>query len=638
VAETVLLEAARPGETAEEEGAEPIRPKRSHRSAWPLVVAFAVYGAVALLANYPTWPGDPSRLRAGDLDMMVWFLAWTPHAIGHWQNPFATDWLNYPGGVNLSQNTAVPLLGLLTAPLTLAVNPIASVNLLLWLAFPLSAFSMFVVLRRWVRWDVAAFVGGALYGFSPYMVTQGQAHLHMAFVPLPPLILLAAYETVRPGADRPLRWGVALGALVVAQFFISPEVAATSLLVVVLCAIVLAVADPRSVGPALRKGGRALVVAGGIVIVVVAYPVWMMTHGPYSYRGPAFPGGVSADFLTSVTPTPLQMFTPGRIAAFGAHLDGGNLTENASYIGIPLLLLLIVVVGLCWRNRWIRFAAVLALLMTILSLGSHLVVDNHVTPVPLPWDVLQHLPFAGNVIVARLSLYTALFASLLLALGMADLRDRWRGAGDPAVRHRRRRFDEKSVRWVWACVLGVLGVVAAFSWIPAWPLETSPTNVPAFFSSPAVNRIPYGGVVLISPYPSVAEVQPQAWQAVAKMRFRMIGGYVLVAGANGDDTPFPQVLPPTPVQRFLWAEATGGPAYPVGPVPGVSDELACQLRSFLLRYRVDAVISTAFEADPQAIDALYSRAMGPPSYTGGGVTAWFDVRHDVVTRGVSCAT
>jgi hypothetical protein len=50
----------------------------------------------------------------------------------------------------------------------LLVSPIASVNVLLWLAFPLSATSMFFVLRRFVAWDLAAFAGGLLYGFSPY--------------------------------------------------------------------------------------------------------------------------------------------------------------------------------------------------------------------------------------------------------------------------------------------------------------------------------------------------------------------------------------------------------------------------------------------------------------------------------------
>ena len=31
---------------------------------------------------------------------------------------------------------------------------------------------MFVLLRRWVSWAPAAFFGGLVYGFSPFMVTE----------------------------------------------------------------------------------------------------------------------------------------------------------------------------------------------------------------------------------------------------------------------------------------------------------------------------------------------------------------------------------------------------------------------------------------------------------------------------------
>ena len=591
------------------------------------------------MANYPAWPGDPSRIRAGDLDQMVWYLAWTPHAIGHGQNLFATNWLNYPAGVNLAQNTSAPLLGLVTAPLTLAVSPLASLNLLLWLAFPLSAFSMFVVLRRWVGWDLAAFVGGALYGFSPYVVTQSVDHLNLAFVPLPPLILLCAYETIRPQSVHPLRWGAALGALVVGQFFISPEIAATSILVAAVCGVVLAVARPHGVWPALRRSGLALLLASGITIVSVAYPVWMMTKGPSRYVGQAYPGGVSADLLSSIAPTPLQLLVPARLAVAGSHLVFGNGSENGSgYLGIPLVLLLIIFVVMCWRNRWIRFAALLTVLTTILSLGAHLIVDNHVTSVPLPWDVLQHLPLANNVIVVRLSLYTAFFAGLLVALAMTDLRDRWRRGRDSATEHRRARFEKRGGLVVAVSALGALGLVSVLSLIPSWPLVTAPADVPSFFASGEVQRIPYGSVTLISPYPSVAEVQPQLWQAVAKMRFRIIGGYALVPGSRGAPTNFPQILRPRQVEQFLWAHATGGAPYPMGPVPKDSNELACQLRSFLLRYRVASVIATPANAQPGPIDALYTRAMGPPTYTGGGVMAWFGVRDDVASRAGSCTT
>ena len=637
--EPALRAVSRPDERSEPLIDELTAPSVPRRSKLRLLAAFVIYGGLALFANFPAWPGDPSRIRAGDLDQMVWYLAWTPHAIGHWQNLFATDWLNYPQGVNLAQNTSAPLLGLLTAPLTLTVSPIASLNLLLWLAFPLSALSMFFVLRRWVGWDLAAFVGGALYGFSPYVVAQSVDHLNLAFVPLPPLILLAAYETIRPQALHPERWGSALGALVVAQFFISPEIAATSILIVVLCAVVLAVAHRRSVVPALRANGRALLVASGIVVVGLAYPVWVMTEGPYRYQGPAYPGGVSADLLSAITPTPLQTLVPGRLASVGAHLMFGNLSENGGYIGLPLILLLVALSALCWRNRWIRFAALLAVLTTVLSLGAHLIVDNHVTAVPLPWDLLQQLPWANNVIVARLSLYTAFFTSLLVALGMRDLRDRWRWRTSRGGALASRRPRDANVRFgaVWVGALGVVGLVAVLSLIPSWPLESAPADVPAFFTSGAVNRIPYGSVALISPYPSVAEVQPQMWQAVARMRFRIIGGYALFSGPQGTSTNFPEILRPRQVEQFLWAKATGGSAYPAGAVPSLDTALACRLRSFLLRYRVATVLSTADDAEPGPIDTLYTLAVGPPSATEGGVTAWFGVRADAEARMGSCA-
>ena len=54
---------------------------------------------------------------------MSWFLAWTPFALGHGLNPFFTNYIDFPLGVNLASNTSVPLLGFLAAPVTLALGP-----------------------------------------------------------------------------------------------------------------------------------------------------------------------------------------------------------------------------------------------------------------------------------------------------------------------------------------------------------------------------------------------------------------------------------------------------------------------------------------------------------------------------------
>jgi hypothetical protein len=92
---------------------------------------------------------------------------------------------------------------------------------------------MFFVLKKWCRWP-AAFVGGLAYGFGPYMVTQGQTHLNLAFVPLPPLIVWCLYELLFEQKRRPVRMGVLLGLLAGAQVLISPELLALLVLIVAL--------------------------------------------------------------------------------------------------------------------------------------------------------------------------------------------------------------------------------------------------------------------------------------------------------------------------------------------------------------------------------------------------------------------
>ncbi len=589
---------------------------------WRSVLAVIVYGCSGLIANWPTWPGDSNRIRAGDLDQMVWFLGWTPYALLHGHNLFFTTALNYPQGVNLAQNTLSPLLGLVTAPLTLLVSPIASLNLLLWAAFPLSAVSAFFVLRRWVHWEVAAFLGGALYGFSPYVVAESRDHLNLAFVPLPPLILLCIYELLRAGHERPRRWAVALGVLVAAQFFVSPEIAATTIIVAFVAVLLLAISKPRDVGPALRRAIRGLSVAVFIFGVAVAYPAWVMLAGPYRYRGPAYPGGINGDLLGPVLPTTMQRFAPGSLAAEGSKLLFGNVSENGAYLGLPLLLLLAIFVVLAWRRPWIRFAAAMVVATTVLTLGSRLVIDNHVTTIPLPFDLLARLPLANNIIAVRFTLYAALFAAFLLALGLDEMHARLVALSDKPSRSPVRRL-------LGLGAVASLVVLCILSLVPRWPFPTAPASVPDYFTSSAADRIPAGDIVLISPYPSVAQVQPQLWQSVAGMRFSIIGGYALFKGPRGTSDNFPAVLQPDDVQRFLWAQASGGTPYPPGPIPELNSRLVCDLRAFLRMHNVGTVLSTTVGAHPDAVTTVFIQALGKPSSENGGVTAWYHIQQTI---------
>src|ERR1700677_4357725 len=171
------------------------RASTAYGSAVVIVTYFVVGGS----AFWPLLPGMTQHLFGvvGDYEQSLWFIAWIPHALAHGLNPFFSNALLVPNGVNLSQNTASPLLGLITVPLTPLMGAVARTNLLMVLAMPTSATAAFVVLLKWEVLLPAARIGGLIYRFSPYMVGQSLGHLELIFLPLPPFIVLTLVSIVR---------------------------------------------------------------------------------------------------------------------------------------------------------------------------------------------------------------------------------------------------------------------------------------------------------------------------------------------------------------------------------------------------------------------------------------------------------
>ncbi len=597
---------------------------------WAAVVPIAAYALLGLAVYFPTWPGDPGRLpqcTCADAGLNTWFLAFTAHAVAHGQNPFFTTLLNYPHGVNLTYNTQMPLLGLVATPLTLTAGPMSSLTLLMWLAFPLSASSMFLVLRRWTAWVPAAFAGGLLYGFSPYMAGQSTAHLHLLFVPLPPLIVLAVVELLVVRAGHPRRWGAVLGLLLAGQFLISSEILVTTVLVVGIGLLVLAACRPRQVAPSLRSAAGGLGCGLAVVAVLLAAPAWVFLTGPEHYTSAA--GGADAlllraDLLSPVVPTSVERVVPAGLAATGDRLTVfGDYTENGSYLGLPLLGLLGYLVVRGRRNRWLLFAALMSLVTDVLTLGTRLTVDGRPTTVPLPDALLARVPLVEQLVPARISLLTWLCVAAVAALGLDELH---RATGPPRTPaagdgHRTGR-SPGTVSW---SVVAVVAVLAVVSLVPRWPVRTVAADLPTYFTSGGVDRIATGSVALTYPYATPLHSQPMVWQAVTGMRFSLIGGYALIPDAAGVPTLFPSVLPPRAVQDFLIDQAGGVPFYDSGPVADDA-ALVAEVRQFVLRYRVDVVLVASATRNADEVDGLFRRALGYPPVIGGGVDAWYDVQ------------
>lgn len=562
------------------------------------LVVFGLYLVPVLIQFWHILPhlatSEP-EYGAGDLAKYNWSVAWVVYALSHGQGLFVSHVANVPFGVNLLDDTSILGLGVVMSPVTALFGPFATVNLLLIAAFPLSASCGYLLARRYVGWRPAAFAAGLLYGYSPYMVSQGYSHLNLSFAPLPPLILLVLDEMVVRQRRSPVRLGLLLGALVAAQFFISTEILATTALFAAVAVITVCLFCRDQVRSHLRFALRSLAVAAVTSVALLAYPAYTAVLGPDHIHGAI--GGfriyVSA-LLGPVLPTSVLLFGTHHLKALGDQI-GGNASENGSYLGVPLVVLLIAA-PLAVRKRTVVVPAVLALVAFVLSLGVRLHVGlpslaSSTRLVILPAAVLYKIPLIGDSFPVRYSLYVALFASLVLAAALQALRRR-AGIGAAAL----------------------LAVIALLPLVPAWPAPAQGhVGMPAYFTSGAVKELPAGQTVLVYPMAAPTNAAAMDWQAVSKMRFSMPGGYFVVPKQPSGS----QFFTPTLTARTLGGLAAGRP---VARTPAERSRLAGELRAWHVR----SVLVQPVGADPVG---FFTWLIGrPPDATSAGLSRWYDVR------------
>ena len=145
----------------------------SMRRIWPALVCLGLDVVLTLVVFGHLGSIGPSTMagpRMVDQIAQIWWLAWDQFALAHGHSLFFTNWQNYPVGYNFGVNGSMIALGIAFSPVTALFGPIVTWNILVRVAMIASAFSMNLVLRRWITWWPAAFIGGGVYGFSAYMM------------------------------------------------------------------------------------------------------------------------------------------------------------------------------------------------------------------------------------------------------------------------------------------------------------------------------------------------------------------------------------------------------------------------------------------------------------------------------------
>ena len=471
-----------------------------------VLVGVLAYLILALLRYAAIWHGGVIVGGPPDNEQHAWELAWWAFALTHGINPLITGYLSPPHHpINLMWNNSTPLLALLVLPITLLAGGVASFNALLVGSLWATTSVSFLCIRRFTDRPLAAWLAGLVFGFSPF-VTQGADSGRLTWLALffLPILFVIYVRVMTHRQARGWRLGLLAGLVLSGQFLISEELSADILLITSLMAVLMAATYRNQVLSAARFIAPVLAVTAGTFLAVCGLPLYVQFFGPGRVHGSVIPAGrVVSDLAGFVVPTPYQLLNFGDVSP--AFLSVQTfLGDSGSYLGLPLLALLVFAGVRQWRDPLTRWSLVLTAMAMVLSLGAHLSLFGHLSGIPLPWALIMHLPLFSLAAPRRLMVFAYLGSAVVIAR-LATLN--W-----PQLPY-----------WV---KLGALGAcLLTLAPTSAW---FATVNVPPFFSGRTVEALRSDSVVIMVPLP-----REMVWQSDAGFRFRMSWGDLIQPSASG---------------------------------------------------------------------------------------------------------
>ena len=546
---------------------------------------------------------------SSDSIQQVWFVAWPASAIRHGWNPFVTSELNAPFGVNMMNNTSMLLLGTLAAPLTWIVGPVASYVTLLRIGFTLSAFSAALASKKLgLRWR-AAWLVGALVGFSSYRLTIGQVHLFAAFDVTMPWIFFCLIR-LGQGKMSARRFGVSVGALIGFGGLISLERATRDSVIVAVVVLVMAI---------IRRTQRheQMVLARGIGYVgatagaILAVPLWFFQFGDYAVSATKH----SKEFYQSFSVTIEALLTPGMGNVFapygsigkGAFLVGGF--TNGSYFGVALLVLAAVGFWLRRDLALVRFIALADAVFLLLCFGEQVRIFS--VEIPLPGALLTYLPGLSDITPGRW-MNEAIVATAFLS-GVAL---------DACVRKELGRRQQ-------VVVFALCGLTIV-SFLPNKVIDRADAIAEPWFQTPTGARVMAKNPVVLT-YPSTHDFfnSPMLDQAASGISYRLIGGQAIVPSSTGGTNRIAPLAPLAVYSVFTCSYfGSDDPSIKfedraLCPKPRLTPATIAAFRRFVVENHVDVIVWRSTGVDPVTPRTYLRAAFGEGHHDARKLVEWW---------------
>lgn len=362
------------------------------KKTWLWFLAPALLYFVFFYIFSPHWWGSFSTgfyLDSGDGFQNVWNIWWVNESLTQLhQNPYFTNFLQFPHGVPLITQTMNIFNGLVAIPLMAAgMSLVQATNTMVLFSFVMGGITMFWLVYHFNRSYLIALFAGFLFTFSSFHFAHALGHLQLVSLEWIPLFILLWWRLMERW-----RYTLALGA-------------AGALFLVILCDyyyfVYCVVAAAIIFFYFLAKKKFQLFVPQTLKVLAVFIVTAAVLVGPFivglllaNPKGDPLMGSHPADMFGLDVLSP---FIPGG-NWFWANLTEwhwgklpGYKSETSVYLG--LVVIVGVIAAFFWRKKfelpkWITVWWIIFFAFAILSLGRHprfMGMDANAIPMPYLW-------------------------------------------------------------------------------------------------------------------------------------------------------------------------------------------------------------------------------------------------------------
>jgi hypothetical protein len=440
-----------------------------------------LYLLLAILLTYPlitkffiSIPGF-----GGDAYIFLYNQWWFKHALANNLNFFHSPMLLYPFGVDLPLSTMTIFNSLIISFFNLFLPSIAAFNLFIIFSLVAAAEGMYLLLKYLIKNKVAAFLGGLLFSFHPYIFYEiWEGHFNYFTVYFIPFFV---YFLIKATQEQNKRYiNATLAALFLAISFYTDLYYAYGLVFVfIIYCLWFLYHKKRKVFKDIKI---FLFIASLFILMVLPLGIQLLRaskSGAYVSATNEQISLYSPDVRSLLVPSFLNTFFGNSIFPYYQDLD---IHGGVIFIGYTLLILMIFGSYVIYKKREepsFGFWKPLSIFFLFLSLGPILfigsletIVGKQIT-IPLPYQLLYFLPFFKSILVPPRFIIFFIFSLVIpAAYGFKFILDN----------------IKKSFYKISFTIVVMALILFEYS---SAPISLSETKIPEFYKKIAVDKVNY---------------------------------------------------------------------------------------------------------------------------------------------------